>query len=153
MSALEPPPGRGRVHSLPHGVTLVDDTYNSNPAALASVLKTMSATPVTGRKVLVMGDMLELGEEEAAFHKDAGRQAATSGVQVLMSVGPLARLAGEAARKAGVPEVRHEPDAVTAAREILPLVRPGDLIVVKGSRGVRLESVVEALLGAKVETH
>jgi UDP-N-acetylmuramoyl-tripeptide--D-alanyl-D-alanine ligase len=141
------------VRALPHGVTLVDDTYNSNPAALASVLRTVSATHATGRKVLVMGDMLELGQDEAAFHKDAGRQAAQAGVQVLMTVGPLARLAGESARKAGLPEVRHEPDAATAAREILPLVRPGDLIVVKGSRGVRLEVVVEALLGASVEAH
>jgi len=153
MAELSPPPGRGRVRSLPQGVTVVDDTYNSNPAALASVLRTMSATQVTGRKVLVMGDMLELGEEEAAYHKDAGRQAALAGVQVLMTVGALARLAGEAARKVGLPEVRHEPDAATAAREILPLVRPGDLIVVKGSRGVRLEVVVEALVGTSVEAH
>jgi UDP-N-acetylmuramoyl-tripeptide--D-alanyl-D-alanine ligase len=153
MATVEPVAGRGRVHTLPNGVVVVDDTYNSNPAAVASVLRTMAVTNVPGRKVLVLGDMLELGDDEGAYHKEAGRQAASSGVQVLISVGPKARLAADAARKAGVPEVRHEPDAATAAREILPLVRPGDLIVVKGSRGVHLETVVEALLGARVEAH
>jgi UDP-N-acetylmuramoyl-tripeptide--D-alanyl-D-alanine ligase len=137
------------VLSLSQGVVLVDDTYNSNPAALSSVLRTLGTSAPAGRRVLVMGDMLELGSEESAYHRDAGRQAASAGVQVLVGVGPLSRAAVEAAKKAGVPEVHHEADAVLAAREIPRLVRPGDLIVVKGSRGIRLEKVVAALLEAQ----
>jgi len=151
ISRVEPVAGRGRVVRLSHDVTLVDDTYNSNPAALSSVLRTLGASPASGRKVLVMGDMLELGPDEAGFHRDAGRQAASAGVQVLVGIGPLSRAAVETARRAGVAEVYHEPDAATAAREMPRRVMPGDLVVVKGSRGIRLEQVVEALLGAYVE--
>jgi UDP-N-acetylmuramoyl-tripeptide--D-alanyl-D-alanine ligase len=148
ISRLEAGPGRGRVLRLAHGIVLVDETYNSNPAALSSVLRTVGASAPSGRKVLVLGDMLELGLEEISYHRDAGRQAASAGVQVLMGVGPLARAAVESGRKAGVPEVRHEPDAASAAREMPHLVRPGDLVVVKGSRGIHLEHVVSALAEA-----
>lgn len=148
LRGVEPGPGRGRVLTLAHGVVVVDESYNSNPAALSSVLRTVGASAPAGRKVLVLGDMLELGPEETTYHREAGRQAASAGVQVLMGVGPLARASVEAGRKAGVPEVRHEPDAGVAARELPRLVRPGDLVVVKGSRGVHLEQVVNALVEA-----
>lgn len=148
MAAVAPGPGRGRVHQLPDDVVLVDDTYNCNPAALASVLGTMRAAQVRGRKVLVLGDMLELGPQEVAFHRAAGEQAAAAGVHVLVGVGPRARAAVDAARRAGIAEVRHVDDAPCAARELPAWLRPGDLVVVKGSRGMRLEQVVEALVGA-----
>jgi len=87
------------------------------------------------------------------FHREAGQRAARAGVQILVGVGSRVRVALEAARRAGVPETRHEKSAATAA-EILPgLVRPGDLLVVKGSRGMRLERVVAALLQTVVEAH
>jgi UDP-N-acetylmuramoyl-tripeptide--D-alanyl-D-alanine ligase len=152
MSRVEPGPGRGRVLRLGRDVVVVDDVYNSNPAALSSVLRTLAASIAT-RKVLVVGDMLELGPEEATYHRDAGRQAASAGVDVLVGVGPLARTTAEAARKAGVKEVHHDHDAAAAAREMPGRIRPGDLVVVKGSRGVHLEHVVEALVGALVEAH
>lgn len=148
MAAVAPGPGRGQVHRLPDDIVLVDDTYNCNPAALASVLGTMRAAEARGRKVLVLGDMLELGPQEAAFHRDAGEQAAAAGVHVLVGVGPRARAAVDAARRAGIAEVRHVDDAARAARELPAWLRPGDLVVVKGSRGMRLEQVVEALVGA-----
>ena len=146
---VEAGPGRGRVLSLSQGVVVVDDTYNSNPAALSSVLRTLGTSAPAGRRILVMGDMLELGSEETAYHRDAGRQAASAGVQVLVGVGPLSRAAVESAKKAGVPEVHHETDAAVAAREMARLVRPGDLVVVMGSRGIRLEQVVAALVEAR----
>jgi UDP-N-acetylmuramoyl-tripeptide--D-alanyl-D-alanine ligase len=145
MSAMEPPAGRGRISRLPGDLTVVDDTYNSNPEALASVLGTLAASEPAGRRVLVMGDMLELGLESAAFHQRAGELAAASRVAFLAAVGPLSRHAADAARRAGV-EVRTFDDASAAAAAVPDLCRPGDLVVVKGSRGVRLERVVEALL-------
>ncbi len=151
ISRVEPVSGRGRVLRLSHNVTVVDDTYNSNPAALSSVLRTLGASPAAGRKVLVMGDMLELGPDETSYHRDAGRQAASAGVQVLVGVGPLSRAAVETARKSGVAEVHHEPDAASAGREMPRRVMPGDLVVVKGSRGIHLEQVVDALVGAYAE--
>jgi UDP-N-acetylmuramoyl-tripeptide--D-alanyl-D-alanine ligase len=98
-----------------------------------------------------MGDMLELGPKESGFHRDAGRKAARAGVQILIGVGARAKLALETARVAGVPETRHAKDADTAAELLPALVRPGDLVVVKGSRGIALEAVVTALVEAQVE--
>jgi len=145
MSAMEPAPGRGRITRLPGDVAVVDDTYNSNPEALASVLGTLAASAPAGRRVLVMGDMLELGAQAAAFHRAAGERAAASGVALLVAVGPLSKNAAETARKAGV-EVHTADDAPAAAKIVPDLVREGDLVVIKGSRGIRLEQVVDALL-------
>jgi UDP-N-acetylmuramoyl-tripeptide--D-alanyl-D-alanine ligase len=145
MAAMEPAPGRGRISRLPGDVAVVDDTYNSNPEALASVLGTLATSEPAGRRVLVMGDMLELGAQAAAFHRAAGERAAAAGVALLVAVGPLSRSAADTARKAGV-EVHTADDAASAARVVLGLVREGDLVVVKGSRGIHLEHVVEALL-------
>ena len=150
ISRVEPAPGRGRLTHLADGIVLVDDTYNSNPEALASVLGTLGASTPAGRRVLVMGDMLELGPQTTSFHARSGELAAASGVALLVGVGPLARHAAEAAGRAGV-EVHAVPDAAAGARTVPDLVRAGDLVVVKGSRGVRLEQVVEALVARRGE--
>lgn len=151
MASVEPQPGRGRIHRLAGDAILVDDSYNSNPAALASVLGTVRAAEAAGRKVLVLGDMLELGRDEEGFHREAGERAAAAGVQVLVGVGPRAKAAVEAARRAGIAEAWHEQDAAAAARSVPQRIGPGDLVVVKGSRGMRLEQVVEALLRTRGE--
>jgi len=150
LTFMEPAPGRGRISELPGPMTLVDDTYNSNPEALASVLRTLGASSPAGRRVLVMGDMLELGANAAAFHREAGEQIAASGIGLLVTVGPLSRQAAEVARRAGI-EVAAFDDASGAAGTIASLVRPGDLVVVKGSRGIRLEQVVDALVTRRGE--
>jgi UDP-N-acetylmuramoyl-tripeptide--D-alanyl-D-alanine ligase len=145
IARVEPAAGRGRLTQLPGGAIVVDDTYNSNPEALASVLTTLAASSPAGRRVLVMGDMLELGLESAAFHRAAGEQAAHAGVALLVGVGTYSRHAVEAARRAGI-EAHAADDAAHAARSVPPLIRAGDLVIVKGSRGVKLELVVEALV-------
>jgi UDP-N-acetylmuramoyl-tripeptide--D-alanyl-D-alanine ligase len=145
MEQLEPGSGRGLVHQLASGIVVVDDSYNSSPSALASVLDTLRMSDVAGRRVLVMGDMLELGRVEGALHREAGKRAAAAGVQVLFAVGPLSRGAAEAARRAGVPEVHQYADSSEAAESIPEFLRPGDFVVVKGSRGMKLERVVQAL--------
>jgi len=150
IAGVEPAPGRGRLTHLPGGVVVVDDTYNSNPEALASVLGTLAASAPNGRRVLVMGDMLELGADSAGFHKEAGELAARSGVALLVGVGPLSRHAVDAARRAGV-ETRAEADATQAAQSMPDLTRPGDLVVIKGSRGMKLEIVVRALIERRGE--
>ncbi len=150
IASVEPAPGRGRLTRLPDGVLVVDDTYNSNPEALASVLRTLKSSEPAGRRVLVMGDMLELGSQSASFHRSAGELAALSEVKLLVGVGPLSRHAVEAARRAGI-EAHAADDATQAARTVPGLTRAGDLIVVKGSRGVKLEIVVEALIARRGE--
>jgi UDP-N-acetylmuramoyl-tripeptide--D-alanyl-D-alanine ligase len=148
MQRLEAGPGRGKIHQLDRGIVVVDDSYNSSPAALASVLDTLRVSETRGRKVLVMGDMLELGHVEGALHREAGKRAAAAGVQVLLTVGTLSRQSAESARRAGVPEVYQQADAGKAAETLSEIVRDGDLIVVKGSRKFRLEQVVKTLTEA-----
>jgi UDP-N-acetylmuramoyl-tripeptide--D-alanyl-D-alanine ligase len=112
---------------------------------VAAALKMLAAAE--GRRVLVFGDMLELGELAEQAHRVVGGQAAEAGVAVMVTVGQLARLAGEAAREAGV-EVYFAPDAAEATRIACALVGPGDTVLVKASRAVGLEMVAEALLEA-----
>ncbi len=148
IGQVEAGPGRGRVHQLAGGVVLVDDTYNSSPPALAAVLETIRLTEAR-RKVLVLGDMLELGSMEQALRAEAGRRAAAAGVEMLAAVGTLSRDAAEAGRRAGVPLVHHFVDSRIAAAELPDFVRDGDLIVVKGSRGLRMGRVARALIEAR----
>jgi UDP-N-acetylmuramoyl-tripeptide--D-alanyl-D-alanine ligase len=146
IEQVEPGPGRGQVHRLDRGMILVDDSYNSSPAALASILETLRLSDPRGRRVMVMGDMLELGPMQDAMHREAGKRIAAAGVQLLVAVGPLSRNCVETARRGGVGEVHHHPDSARAAASVGEFLREGDLIVVKGSRSMRMERVVEALI-------
>ena len=151
MERIEAGAGRGKVHRLERGMLLVDDSYNCSPAALASILETLRLSHADGRKVLVMGDMLELGRVEGALHREAGKRAAAAGVELLVAVGPLSRSTVETARRAGVPEVHHHADSQKAADSIAEFLKDGDLIVVKGSRAMRMERIVSALTSNRVE--
>lgn len=148
IERLEPGPGRGKLHRLDRGIVVVDDSYNSSPPALAAVLETLRQSEPAGRRVLVLGDMLELGAMEEALHREAGRRAGTAGVQLFVAVGKLARFAAEAARRNAVADVHHFPTATKAAEALPGMLAPGDLVVIKGSRAVRLERVVQAVTTA-----
>ena len=136
--------GRGRVHDLRRNIRVVDDSYNASPSALASVLETLRASDPRGRRVLVTGDMLELGPLEVALHREVGRLAGASSIGMVIAVGNLSR--ATAARMAGVGEVHHFADSEQASKAITELLSDGDLIVVKGSRGIRMEKVVDRLV-------
>ncbi len=141
-----PAAGRGVVHRRADGALVVDDSYNSNPSALEAALAAAAALPAA-RRWAVLGDMLELGEGAAAFHREAGRNAARRGFSPIVGVGELARELTEAAREAGA-ETRWHAD-VAGAAAALPAAGPGDVVLVKGSRGVGLEAVVAALLAGE----
>jgi len=146
IQRIEAAAGRGKIHRLDRGMLLVDDSYNSSPGALASVLETVRLSQPDGRKVLVLGDMLELGPMQDALHREAGKRVAAAGTHLFFGVGALSRATTEAARRAGVSEVHHHADSAKAAESVGEFLRDGDLIVVKGSRAMRMERVVEALL-------
>jgi UDP-N-acetylmuramoyl-tripeptide--D-alanyl-D-alanine ligase len=153
IAKFEAGPGRGCRIDLDGGAVLVDDSYNSNPAAVNSILDTLRETDTEGRKILVLGDMLELGPQEEIFHKEAGRKAASAGVDLLITVGRLSRVTLEAARRGGVAETHQAPDAMEAARYLTDRIGQGDLIVVKGSRGIRLDRLVQELSNKKQEVN
>ncbi|WP_205698698.1 UDP-N-acetylmuramoyl-tripeptide--D-alanyl-D-alanine ligase [Conexibacter sp. SYSU D00693] len=126
---------RGQRRTTSGGVTVVDDCYNANPMSMRAALDDLAAT-APGRKVAVLGDMLELGPEEGRLHEEVGRHARELGVDVLVAVGP------RAAAMRGDAQVD---DAAAAARLVPTLLREGDTVLVKASRGVGLEAVVEAI--------
>lgn len=125
--------------------TIIDDTYNANPTSCLAALNLLSELDAT-RKVAVLGDILELGDFEDEGHRIVGRRAA-SVVQQLVSVGPKARIITEAALESGMREDQVIAfEQKTEAMEQLPaIIQPGDFVLVKGSRGVKMEDVVEAV--------
>ena len=134
---------------LPGGVTVVDDAYNSNPSALQGALAVVAGERRCVRRIAVLGEMLELGEQSVALHDACGRAAAASGLSLLLTVGGApARAMGRAAVAAGMPgtAVRHAASSEEAADMAGAEVRAGDLVLVKGSRGVATERVVERLV-------
>ncbi len=140
---------RGDVLRLARGVTVVDDAYNSNPRALEGALAVLAAETRFARRVAVLGEMLELGDRSQALHEALGEAVARSGLSWLLTVGgEPARALGRAAVAAGMPTsaVRHVETSDGAAAEAGAEVRPGDLVLVKGSRGIRTERVVERLV-------
>ena len=147
-ASMRPAAHRGALLRLPGGVTLIDDSYNSSPAALKQSLATVAVATGSARKVAVLGEMLELGEHASRLHRECGRAAAEAGLDLLIAVGgDPARELADAARAAGLPEanVMHVGTSAEAAERALERVRPGDLVLVKGSRGIRTDTVVERL--------
>ena len=147
---LTPAPHRGEVLRLPGGITLIDDSYNSSPAALARSLETVGAATGSARKIAVLGEMLELGAFAESLHRRSGELASAAGLDLLVTVGAEGAAAmAAAAIAAGMPErcVWHTADKSEAADVALRQVRAGDLVLVKGSRGIGTDLVVERLKG------
>jgi UDP-N-acetylmuramoyl-tripeptide--D-alanyl-D-alanine ligase len=143
---------RGEVVDFAAGFSLIDDSYNSNPRSLSSMARSLvegarGADGAARRTVVVAGEMLELGEEAAAMHREAGREIAAMGVSLLWGVRGLAREIVEGAREAGMSDeaARFFETTDEAASSLVAEVRAGDLVLVKGSRGVHTERIVEAL--------
>ena len=145
---LTPAAHRGEVLRLAGGVTVIDDSYNANPTATTRALDVLAGSPAAGRRVAVLGEMLELGAQSIALHEAVGRAAAGAGIDVLVAIGgePAAALS-RAARQAGLADanVHYCQTSEEAADVFVPLVAAGDLVLVKGSRGVRTDRVVERL--------
>lgn len=151
LGALRPMPRRGSTHLLRDGIRLVDDSYNASPAATAMMLDALGATPATGRRVAVLGEMLELGDAARRLHEACGNRAATAGVDLLVAVGgPDADGLVTGAIAGGMSRLRvvRFPDAAKAAAAVPALVQARDVVLVKGSRGTRTDLVADALLGA-----
>ena len=145
---LRPAYHRGELLRLPGGITLIDDSYNSSPAALKRSLEVVAAARGSARKVAVLGEMLELGTHAEALHRECGRAAQAAGLDLLVAVGgePVRALADAATTAGMLPHcVATVPDHGVATDTVLKRVRPGDLVLVKGSRGIGLDRVVERL--------
>ncbi|HYC57943.1 MAG TPA: UDP-N-acetylmuramoyl-tripeptide--D-alanyl-D-alanine ligase [Thermoanaerobaculia bacterium] len=154
VADVKPAYHRGVIVPLPNGATIYDDTYNSNPYALARTLELMTQAEARGRRIAVIGDMLELGEQELEFHREAGKGIPKS-IDVVVAVAKPGNEARSRALLAGAREAGFGDDALhhfanaEAAGEFLEtFLKDGDLVLLKGSRGVGLDKAVALLEGA-----
>ena len=156
IGRLQPVRQRGAVKRIAMGdgeITVYDDSYNSNPEAVRRLLETVTRLTGFGRRVLVLGEMLELGKSSPELHRQVGREAARSGADLLFGVGDQARFFLEGARQEKMPSARleHCGNSLQAARLLLRRLQPRDFVVVKGSRGNHMETIVEHLQGPRSE--
>jgi UDP-N-acetylmuramoyl-tripeptide--D-alanyl-D-alanine ligase len=133
------------------GVTLFDDSYNSNPESLRAAVRFLAGLHGFERRVLVLGDMLELGELGAELHHALGREAAEAGIDLVVLVGDLARAAAAGALEGGLAAqaVLHLDSTDAAVSAVPPLLQDGDVVLVKGSRGMALERVRQSIAKAR----
>lgn len=134
--------------SLWNGVKIINDAYNANPASTRAAVQVLAEMAgEKSRKIAVLGDMLELGERSEQAHREVGRAAGEAGLDLLAAVGDRSRHIGLGAGEAGLSSgrIRYYPTAREAAREMKKMLRPGDVVLVKGSRGMKMEEFIIAL--------
>ena len=150
LSRFRPAAMRSQV-VVSHGVRIINDCYNANPASMKAAVQLLAQSG-TGRKtVAVVGDMLELGPGAIRMHEEVGAFIAQQRVSHLIACGELGRSLAEGARRAGMDRtaILELPDAAAAAAAVKAMVSSGDVVLVKASRGMKMEQVVSALQGAK----
>ena len=156
LRTFEPAPHRMALRRTPAGATLLDDTYNANAASMLAALDTLALLPVEGRRIAVLGDMLELGDESPHDHLQVGRAAV--GADILIAIGQDAAGIAEGAQEAGLPGERivllsatlEDTDSLSAARESLEnhlrnILEPTDAVLLKASNGIGLGPIADAL--------
>lgn len=145
LAAYTPPPGRLRLLPGVKDTMILDDTYNASPAAMTEALTTIKTITVKGRRIVVLGDMMELGEKTIAAHRQAGVEAVAD---LIITVGVRAKFIAEAAAEKGFNQdrLKHFDEASAAGGALEHLLAPGDLILVKGSQSMRMERVVEEIM-------
>ncbi|MCL6447685.1 MAG: UDP-N-acetylmuramoyl-tripeptide--D-alanyl-D-alanine ligase [Armatimonadetes bacterium] len=133
------------------GITVINDAYNANPSSMRAALDVLARVAGPRRKIAVLGDMLELGALAAAGHHQVGEAVKTSGVDYLVTVGELAREIAAAAREKGFPaeNIRQTAAAEEAAAVLKNLLAPGDVMLVKGSRGMQMEKIIAAIFAGE----
>ena len=140
LEAFVPPAGRGELLRL-NGITVIDDSYNANLASTLAGLRTLLQVPSTGRRIVVLGDMLELGRFSQEHHRQVGVFAARHGIDALLCYGPETRETYCTALEGGV-DARHFNERSQLAHVLSESVAAGDVVYVKGSRGMAMESVI-----------
>ena len=127
------------------GVQVLDDAYNANADSMLAALQVLKDLPCKGRRVAVLGDMAELGTHSETAHAEIGRQAAETGVDQLFAVGKMASFMARSARDAGLNRVIELADVDVACGALKSFLKPGDVVLLKASRSMRLEQIAEVL--------
>lgn len=156
LARARPPGRRLRLSPIPGlDATLLDDCYNANPSSAIAALATLTELAPEGHRIAVMGDMRELGTEEAAGHRSVGITASHSGLKLLVAFGPASKDIAAGALASGMPADRilQTEDPSAAAERVRAVLDAGDLVLIKASRGTRLERVSDLLAPPSAEQH
>jgi len=142
------PAGRFQQMALPNQITAIDDTYNASPMSFESALQCYRELGTPGRKGVIFGDMLELGEQSESFHAALGRRLAAGGFDYVLGFGPHAKTAIAELQAANPGAVaRHFDDAAALAHDLFRIVHTGDTLLFKGSRSMHVDHVLALLKG------
>lgn len=133
------------------GVQFIDDSYNANPDSVKAALRTLVELEADGKRIAVLGEMRELGAETERLHREVGEKAATFGIDHLIAIGETGKLTVAAAQRAGMKHAVAVSNTTKAAELLEGIVRPGDLVLIKGSRAARTEQVMEAFSNLQLE--
>jgi UDP-N-acetylmuramoyl-tripeptide--D-alanyl-D-alanine ligase len=146
LSTAAAPSQRGELVEFAAGFSVINDSYNSNPAALLSMVRTLvQGSAGSKRRVVVAGEMLELGPDAAAIHRDTGRKLAAAGSDLRRGRRGYGVDLVNGANEAGLSTAVFAPDSSAAGEMLAEMIEPGDAVLIKGSRGVRTEKVLEVL--------
>jgi UDP-N-acetylmuramoyl-tripeptide--D-alanyl-D-alanine ligase len=139
-------PMRGETIEI-NGIRIVNDAYNANPDSVKAGLEAFEALSHSGRRILILGDMLELGNEAERYHEELGESLSNFNFELALLIGLMGKAVIDGAKRAGIAKERllGFADSATAATEIFNLIKDGDLVYVKGSRGIGLEKIIEKL--------
>jgi UDP-N-acetylmuramoyl-tripeptide--D-alanyl-D-alanine ligase len=150
LRSFDPPKGRMNLVKGIKGTVIIDDTYNSSPPSVASALEVIKIMPVgsENNKYAILGDMLELGSYSETGHKQTGGNVFAAGINYLVTVGERARAIGHGAGDAGMStdNIFHFDDTATAGKFVQDRIKKGDIILVKGSQGMRMEKIVKEIM-------
>ena len=147
LRSVAPPPQRGEIIHFAKGFTVINDSYNSNPAALLSMVDTLvEGSEGAKRRIVVAGEMLELGDDAEQIHVETGEKIASRQIDLLIGVRGLGAQLVDGAKNGGLADARFAADSDSAGELLASEIREGDVVLVKGSRGVRTEKVIERLL-------
>ena len=153
LNGFTPPAGRGGIYFSQHGWCVVDDSYNANPGSVHAALYALPQPTGSGRRIAILGDMLELGKEAEFLHRELSKAVVKSGITLLYTAGPLMKALHEAITSDALvvpPQQKitawHQSDPSQWLGRIAPHLRPGDVVLVKGSRGMKMERIVVNLV-------
>lgn len=132
--------------SVFNGIEFIDDTYNSNPRSLENAIKTLANFKTKGKKILIGGDMLELGKKSVYYHNRIGRIVARSGIDSFISVGGLMRNSFLAAKRSGMKDTWFCPSKEEAAALLKKIAQSDDVVLIKGSRATQMEDVIKCFI-------
>ncbi len=147
LDRFGPPPGRGRSERTAAGWVVIDDSYNANPGSVTAALAALPEPTGGGRRVAILGDMLELGKQAESLHVNLADPLLANRIDTVFCTGPrMGALHHALANRPGI-DSHHQENAAAWQGKIQPLLRPGDVILIKGSRGMKMERIVEELAG------